>query len=54
MDEQVQRIDPLGNVFATLRDAAENVVKEISPNAYDPETGGEGIRKGSSSQPAWL
>src|SRR5699024_6643187 len=45
MDEQVLRIDALGNVWATLRDAAENVVKEIHPNTYDFQTNdGEGIR----------
>lgn len=44
MDELICRIDPLGNVYARIRDKEENVIREIHPNSYDPKTGeGEGI-----------
>lgn len=44
LDEVVMTMDVLGNVCATPRDSEGNILKEISPNAYDPETGdGDGI-----------
>ena len=44
MDREEFQIDPEGNVIATLRDAEENIIKEVNPNAFDRATkNGEGI-----------
>ena len=44
MDHEEFQIDLEGNVIATLRDAEENIIKEVNPNAFDRVTkNGEGI-----------
>ncbi|MCH5343811.1 MAG: hypothetical protein J1E64_07210, partial [Acetatifactor sp.] len=44
LDAVVKMVDALGNVWATPRDVAGNILKEIHPETYNPSTGdGEGI-----------
>ena len=44
MDRLIETLDPLKNVMALKYDIHGNLIKEINPNFYDPETGdGTGV-----------